>query len=482
MSPYIPRYQGPRWSIAYGSQEDETNFALEELYRAVQSFLPYVLEVQPAWQVDPLTFSGHLILLGTPQDNLHVQKLEETGRLQLPPHLQGISLQCSTSTTNASLRRVTVAGRSPAGVLHAVETFITHVLSDLWPEEADQDILRASLDTLPTFSLNESPAIPERGLWTWGYVIYDYRRFLDHMARLRFNCLTIWNDIPPLNTRQLIDYAHERGIKIILGFPWGWGMDYDLADPEARQQIQALAIKHYQKHIQTLKPDGIYFQSLTEHNHLELAGRSVASLTCDLVNQVAARLYTLEPALDIRFGLHATSIRQRFNDLAELDPRITIVWEDAGALPYTYTPSLEGNGLSFEQTLDYSRRLAAFRPGSTFAMVAKGWTCLDWEHEFEHHGPYLIGVRNPAYTQRRLESKAARWQEVNTLWERYLPQALQFYRSILEVSQGRTSVIALLEDGLFEETIQPSVAAFAEALWNPAADADEMLRRQNYDH
>ncbi len=318
MSPYTPRYPGPRWAIAFGSQEDESGFALEELYRCMQTFLPYVIEVHPAHEIDPQTFSGHLILLGTPADNLHLQALERWGKLHLPVYSQGFGLHNSPSSFDPSLHRVIIAGRSPAGVLHAVETFNARILGNLFPREPDQDRLRRCLDTMNTFSIQEAPAIPERGLWTWGYVIHDFRRFLDAMARLRFNCLTIWNDIPPLNARQIIETAHTRGIKIILGFPWGWGMDYNLADPIDRQKIQTLVLKHFQQHIQPLRPDGIYFQSLTEHNDLVLNGQTVASLTCELVNQTSAALYALEPGLDIRFGLHATSIRECYRDLRNL--------------------------------------------------------------------------------------------------------------------------------------------------------------------
>ena len=79
--------------------------------------------------------------------------------------------------------------------------------------------LREAFDALPEFSRTEAPVIENRGVWTWGYVIYDYRRFFDNMARLKMNRLAVWNDVPPINCRQFIPYAHSRGIKVILGFP-----------------------------------------------------------------------------------------------------------------------------------------------------------------------------------------------------------------------------------------------------------------------
>jgi hypothetical protein len=48
MTRYERRYPGPRWRLVYGSYEGVEQFAVDELQRAVQRYLPYVLEVQPA--------------------------------------------------------------------------------------------------------------------------------------------------------------------------------------------------------------------------------------------------------------------------------------------------------------------------------------------------------------------------------------------------------------------------------------------------
>ena len=38
------------------------------------------------------------------------------------------------------------------------------------------------------------------------------------------------------------------------------------------------------------------------------------------------------------------------------------------------------------------------------------------------------------------------------------------------------TVTALVEDGVFEQAIQPSVALFAETVWNPHRDEAEILQ------
>lgn len=474
MSTYTPRYPGERWSIWFGAAS-QSSFALEELQRCLQNFVPYVIEVHPASA--GATPTGNALLLGTPDDHPFLAELTRRGVLQLT-HPEGFHLKCIPNPWDASGKLVVLAAQSTQGLLHAVETFCARQLyGEVLPEKLQPERLQAGLDALPDFDLNEAPQTPERGLWSWGYVVHDYRRFLDNMARLKMNLLTLWNDVPPHNFPDILTYAHERGVRIHLGFPWGWGMQYDLADPADRRQIQQSVLQHYRQHIAPLHPDGIYFQTLTEHNTLELGGRSIASFTCELVNQVAGELFHLTPDLDIRFGLHATSIRQHYTALAQLDRRVAITWEDAGALPFSYQPQPSGPGQDAGQTLEYALQLAALRPGTLFAMIAKGWTTLDWPAEFEHHGPYLLGLRSRTFTRRRLEQIAPRWEQVNALWLQHYPLALEFYRRLLPASGGRLSVLGLVEDGLFEEKIQPSVALLAESLWDPQATAETILGR-----
>ena len=66
----------------------------------------------------------------------------------------------------------------------------------------------------------------------------------------------------------------------------------------------------------------------------------------------------------------AISIGEHFPDLAGLDPRVSIAWEDAGAIPYCYDPVPSLTEIPWymppelntaEKTLDYSRKLAALR-------------------------------------------------------------------------------------------------------------------------
>jgi len=287
--------------------------------------------------------------------------------------------------------------------------------------------------------------------------------------------LTIWNSEAPLNLPEVCDYAHQRGIKIIAGFNWGWGYKRDISSAEGRAFIKKLALDAYREEYLSAPLDGIYFQTETEHKNKVLNGRSVAAWCCDMVNEIAREFYKINPKLSIQFGLHATSIRENYRDLAKLDRRIIITWEDAGALPFAYKPNPHYED-GYKKTLAYSKQLAAFRPGTPFALVPKGWMCLRWGDEFAKHGPLLLGERAPEYLRERLAARQGEWDATNSGWFRHYPLAARFYREASKINPNIWAT-GLVEDGMFEARIQPSVSLFAETVWNPHQSDAEILAR-----
>jgi hypothetical protein len=298
------------------------------------------------------------------------------------------------------------------------------------------------------------------------------------------NRLTVWNDVPPVNCRQFIDYAHSRGITVILGFSWGYALSkLDPANPEHLKLVKDDVLKNYEAHYRGLGLDGIYFQTFTEQSNTMIGGRSIASLACDWVNDIARALLEKYPGLRIEWGLHASSIREHYTDLKHLDPRLTIVWEDAGGMPYSYDPEAPaspsptaGGAPPPDPTIEYSKKLATFRPGSEFAMCAKGWIQMRWQTESEPHRVFIIGERAHEFIRNRLkERQAERWNYVNSKWLANCPIALRFYREIRNTTAAPMTVVGLIEDGLFEEHIQTSAAMLGEMLWNPKREAKAVL-------
>ena len=481
-----------RWTILYGSYAGIEQQALLELHRGFGRYVNYVLPIRAAQDVDlktwqPVLARGkdrqhrryqpgceHTVLLGTARSNRLIAGLLKRKVIPAPPGPQGFTLWIGKAPANAELRLIVIAGADSAGVYHGTQELLASFSDNYVP--LDKPVRRReSLAKLEDRVSVEAPAVKQRGIWTWGYVMYDYRRFLDNMARLKFNMLTIWNAEAPLNLAEICSYAHQRGIKIIAGFNWGWGYKRDISTAEGRTFIKELAVDTYREEYLGSPIDGIYFQSETEHSTQEINGRSVAAWCCDMINDISAEFYKLTPDLSIQFGLHATSIRSHYTDLAGLDPRMVITWEDAGALPFAYSPS-PSHGDGYEATLAYSKQLAAFRPGTPFALVPKGWMALRWDDEYAKHGPLLLGERDPAFIHERLEARQGEWNSVNAGWFRHYPLAARFYREVTAINP-EVWATGLVEDGIFDGRVQPSVSLFAETLWNPhQSDADLLAR------
>lgn len=484
------RFQGIRWKIHSGIYQGIQEFSVNEIQRCLQAFVPYTIEIKLAnagETVEEVADGGHLIVVGTPEDNPLVKSLLKSKNINLPEHKEGYILSSHETPWNPKQRIILIAGRMSVGVLYGVEDFNTRVLG---VEAIRSDPLDISLpEKFPSFLYIETPVIANRGIWTWGYVIYDYKNFLDNMARLRMNMLTVWNDTPPLNIAKVIDYAHDRGIKVVLGFPWGWGMNLNLANPEDQQKLKANVLSTYEKEYSHLNHDGIYFQTLTETNDRTVNSKPIALITCELVNDISAGLLQSYPTLDIQFGLHATSIMDDYPMLASLDKRVTITWEDAGMIPYSYDPrSLNDSpentvGSSSinnaEKTINYSRKIAGLRKDCSFAMVAKGFSKIRWRSEFEHHKAFILGERSEGFMNLRLKKEQISWDKKNALWFAHFPDAIKFYKEILEVNPDGMNVTALVEDGLFERQIQPCVSLFSQILWNPDVDSNDLMIHAN---
>jgi len=486
------RYPGLRWALYYGEYTGIEQFAVDELQAFAQYYLPYVIECRPA--LAPLnTAPEHQILVGTPRNNPHLAALIASGRLAGPAGREGFSLAVIPGSKPGEPKIIAIAGHDPKGVLNGVVDFCARAAGRQELCGFTMRDLRQAFDSIGNLDHRDAagpgqnslgplvaaaaPAIEHRGIWTWGYVISDYRGFLDNMARLKMNMLVIWNDAPPLNSREIIAHARQRGISMIAGFHWGWGIEkISLTNPDHLRQVKQQVLDNYELNYKELGFDGIYFQTATEHTELSIDGRTVAGAACDWVNDIGRALLARHPDLMIQFGLHATSIMGNYKDLAPLDERIQIIWEDAGVTPYSYTPKLalpphlylsrQGVG-TIEGTRDYSVKLASFRGASGFGLCPKGWSNLDWGNEFEHHQAFIMGRRSPAAIRQRLNEKAAWWNRINQLWLPCYDAQAVFYREIGSHCTGPITSVGLVEDGMFEARIQPSVAVFAETLWNP---------------
>ena len=328
-------------------------------------------------------------------------------------------------------------------------------------------------DKLPEFDYRSAPSIKERGLWTWGHVIYDYKGYIDNMMMLKMNSIIIWNDFLPVNAKDIIEYAHARNVKVIWGFSWLWDTNCAKFDMANVMNESRGIYEKFEREFADLDVDGIYFQTFTELHTDNIDGVIIADAAAKFVNNTAKYFYDGHPDIEIQFGLHALSVKNRLEFLKSVDPRIRIVWEDCGAFPFAYLPDRIDN---FDQTVEFTRRIASLRgENDKFGAVTKGFTKLDWSKFVHAEGPQYIGVSTERTKRNRVEHQASVWKYLQAYWLVNADKALEMMKVISDVKSKDACVYALVEDGMFEENLMFPVALYAEMLWNSSADVKELI-------
>ncbi len=370
---------------------------------------------------------------------------------------------------------VIIEGYDDAGVLYgAIDFYNKYILKYERPDTGVCWLNASGGDSLPSFVYSSSPSVSERGLWTWGHVIYDYRGYIDHMMKLKMNSMIIWNDFAPVNARDIIRYAHSRNVRVIWGFSWLWDTHCDRTDLKHLDGYAERILSKYESEYADLGVDGIYFQTFTEWRDERINGVLIAKAAADFVNETAARFYEKYPTLEIQFGLHATSVKNRLAFIGTVDPRIRIVWEDCGAFPFSYDP----NDVSdFDETKSFISVASRLRGASDrFGVVTKGLVNLDWT-KFEHaEGSYCPGVSSEYMKRNRMERKRKIWRYIQSGWLRRSDRAYEMVREMCRAKNGSLGIYALVEDGMFEENIMYPVALYSEMIWNCESDLELLIQ------
>ena len=469
------------FKLIYGNRMGLEQKAITRIAEALSDFLDYPLPVQQADTVTEEDLKGwNLILTGTLNSNRLLRKLADSCTFQPALQTEGYSLAVLQSPFDPDAQVILIQGYDAPGVLYGAEDFAAFYIP--WAESTHdhmhyfRKIFREEL--LPEYRRVSAPSIRHRGIWTWGHVIYDYIGYIQNMARLKLNTLIVWNDYVPLNIRDVIREAHENGIRIYLGFSWGWNEaraengGLNLADEEALHNISQGIIRKYEQEFEGLDIDGIYFQSFTETNADQNNGVIIAQRVTELVNRTARILFEKNAELTLMFGLHATSVSDKLSCIQQIDKRIMIVWEDCGAFPYAYTPNKTDG---FDVTCAFSRKIATLRgPDDRFGIVSKGQVCLDWTTFRHMKGSFIMGRQSADFIRHRAEEKEALWNYVDAWWLKNADYAYSTVK-LLQQCNENTLITALVEDGMLESRIHLATALFAEMLWDTQLTADELI-------
>ena len=368
-----------------------------------------------------------------------------------------------------------IEGYDDAGVIYGVLDFYNKYIVKF--EHPDTDEYWTNIfekDILPDFKHLSAPSIKERGLWTWGHVIYDYQGYFDNMLKLKMNSVVIWNDFVPTNAKEIVEYAHSCNIKLYWGFSWLWDVDclkFDLSKLDGESEK---IFEKYEKEYAFSGADGIYFQTFTETKQEYIGGVLIADAATNFVNKTAELFYNKYPNINLQFGLHAISVKDRLEFIKKVDNRISIFWEDCGSFPFSYVPTdIE----SFDETKDFVSRTAALRgDNDRFGVVTKGLVKLDWTQFVHLQGSQYIGVSSKLVKQNRIERKKRIWRYIQSAWLANADKAQEMVQLMYREKNGNLPILALVEDGMFEENIMYPVALYSEMLWNCNEDTKKLMK------
>ena len=218
---------------------------------------------------------------------------------------------------------------------------------------------------------------------------------------------------------------------------------------------------------------GLYFQSFTELQRDSIDGVLIADAVTDFVNKTSALFMEKYPELELQFGLHASSVKEKLQYIKNVNKDVRIVWEDAGSAPYSY---IVDDMDDFDKTAELTKKIALLRGNDDkFGVVLKGFTKLDWS-SFKHMtNSQCIGTASEVMQRERVMEKSKIWKYVQANWIVHAPKVYEMIQLMSNLKGGELDITALVEDGMFEKKIYYPVAVYAEMLWNTDADIKEIM-------
>jgi hypothetical protein len=439
-------------------------FAANELRAAIRVTLQADAALERAGT--PAAAGTCRILVGSARDHAGIAALVRGGFVRPPSRAEGYALRIAPDPDRPNGTLAVVAGADDRGAAYGTMDLVHHHLARLAPGAG-------------AFAVADSPRIARRGLWTWAGRVYDYQRYLDNMARWKLNTLVLWHAYAPENGRAVLGYAARRGIDVV----WGYNLAYENpvcpSDTLELRRWREYVVRTFERDYATIGARTVYFQAFTEaQDYVSFcrfgkqcpngcAGKSGGELVVQWMNPMIRALLERHPDLRIVCGVHASALRSSFSALAGLDARAELMWEDAGDFPFAYEPD-KVSPKTFPRTLEWTRELAALRgPGAGASFVFKGLSAS--------YGGLDAMLEPRPLLERLVAQRAPLWRTRERAWRANLGYELQAARVIAAQPRGNSSLVGLVEDGLWEAREWFPVAAFSESAWNPGRTPAEIV-------
>lgn len=465
------------WKIIYTKYEGVTKRGINLLSkevgaRVIRDLGVYRIHVLPC-EAEGCKITKNAFFVGLYEDSKIIPKYVAASEVSK----DGFLVKVIKNPEDEEGRFVILTAHNELELFYAVVSFLDDYIPENAPEHGSNFMPDLIFDSpLKEGSYSEVPDNKARSIFTWGHSINNYRAYIDNMARLKFNELILWNDYIPLNINDIIDYAHSYGIKVILGYSWGWkeigNKSAEISD-ESLANVKAIAISEYRDKYSAISCDGIYFQSFTERQEQSVGGRLISAVVVDLVNEIAGEIWKITPNLRILFGLHATSVKQHLSEIARVDSRMEIFWEDCGSYPYSYSSRVKDE-VAYQDTLKFTKEILELRGGKGVGLVFKGVMMLDWTKFVNQSGPYVMGENDSRVAAHDKRLRASSWRIYNANWMKYGAYALQMVRFIKE---NKLSDVDMCLAGTFDGGIYLPMALCAQMFRTANEDYPDVLRR-----
>ena len=464
------------WKIVFSSYSGMEKKAVELIYKEMGALIlrdqnRYTIHVLECENAKTASLNKNSVVIGLYDENTIIQRFIEKEEIKE----NGYVVKVIDNPETEGLKLVLITAKDPAALFYGAVDFVDDYFVTAAPRHGALYLADEIFDfALPDYYNSSAPAIKTRSVFTWGHPINDYRNYIENMARLKLNQLIIWNDYAPINAKDIVEYAHEFGIKVIWGFAWGWSRNCGGIELNSIELVQLAdrIINTYQEQYNGLG-DGIYFQSFTEMNSDMIGGKLVAEVVTDLVNSVAGRILEKHPNQFIQFGLHASSVKEHLDIISKVDERIEIMWEDCGSFPYGYHPVIN-NDNEFEQTVYFTDKILDLREKGGVSMLFKGFMTLDWSGErFVYQaGPFVLGESSPRVIQHDIQMLKPIWRRLQSGWLQNGEYAHKMAKHIFE--HGNKDVTVGMA-GQFAGGIWFPEALCAQILWDCDKPYDEIF-------
>ena len=464
------------WKILYsnytGMEKKAVDLVSEEVGRHIlRDKGVYSLHVLACEKVGAPIDGKNIIVIGRYEENELIRtyiKKEEIPK-------DGYVVRVIDNPENTELKIALITGDTPAAVFYGAVDFVDDYFVKAAKLYGSMHYTETIFcDKLSDYYNASAPTAKTRSLFLWGHTINDYHDYIKNAARMRINQLVLWNLYCPINADEVVEFAHEYGIEILWGYSWGWqdskvhqeNPDLDL------DKLKDIIVAEFNDCYAGIKGDGIYFQSFTETVAERIAnGRLIADVVVDLVNRTTAALLEERPEMHIQFGLHATSVKERLEYIAKVDPRVEIVWEDCGAFPFNYAVDDKGD---FEGTWELIHKILNLRENGRTGLYYKGQVVMDWRPGIfaQQSGPYILGRNSEEIIQHDRELHTPMWRYLQSEWMEFGYKAYEMTRRIVETSKGNVNIgmAGTLSGGIWYPT-----ALCAQMLWDCSRPYEEFV-------